>query len=189
MSPLSVVSLALAMSADAFAAAIAKGAALRRPRWREALRSGLIFGSIEALTPIVGWAIGTGAASWVQAWDHWIAFALLGGLGTKMVVDSLRPESALPEDRPPERHSFRSLALTGLGTSIDAMAVGVGLAFVDVPILPIAATIGVATFLAVTAGILLGRILGAIVGRRAELLGGLVLIGVGAGILAEHLGA
>lgn len=81
MNPLSIALLALAMSADAFAAAIAKGAALARPSWREALRTGLIFGSIEAITPLVGWALGSAAAPYVAAWDHWIAFAVLGLLG------------------------------------------------------------------------------------------------------------
>ena len=72
MTPISMAALALAMSTDAFAAAVGKGAALQRPRWAEALRTGLIFGTIEALTPIVGWALGSAAARYVTAWDHWI---------------------------------------------------------------------------------------------------------------------
>ena len=77
MNLLSTVLLALAMSNDAFAAAVVKGAALHKPHWLEAIRAGLIFGSIEATTPIVGWALGSLAASYVEAWDHWIAFDLL----------------------------------------------------------------------------------------------------------------
>jgi putative Mn2+ efflux pump MntP len=189
MSALSIVLLALAMSTDAFAAAIGKGTALDRPRWTEALRSGAIFGVIEALTPLVGWAIGAGAAAWVQSWDHWIAFALLAALGTKMVHQSLRTIDDDADVAKSSRHSFWSLALTGVATSIDALAVGVGLAFVDVSIVVVAAAIGCTTFVAVTAGVLLGRVLGAAVGRRAELVGGLILIGVGATIVAEHLWA
>jgi putative Mn2+ efflux pump MntP len=187
MNLVSTVLLALAMSTDAFAAAVVKGAALHRPHWREAVRAGLIFGGIEATTPIVGWALGSLAESYVEAWDHWIAFGLLGLLGAKMIREGLQAADEQLEERP-TRHPFWMLALTGLATSIDAMAIGVGLAFLDVPILPVAATIGLTTFLLVTAGVMLGRVLGVVVGKRAEIIGGLVLIGIGVAILVEHLG-
>ena len=87
MNLLSTALLALAMSTDAFAAAVGKGMALRQPRWREALRTGAIFGVIEGLTPVLGWAMGLAAADHVKAWDHWIAFALLGG-SKRLVVAS-----------------------------------------------------------------------------------------------------
>ena len=178
--------LSLAMSTDAFAAALGKGAALHRPQWREALRTGAIFGSIEAVTPIIGWLLGVGAARYVTAWDHWIAFILLGVLGLRMIHAGLGdPEQQLVSK--PTRHAFWVLAATGFATSIDAMAVGVGLAFLDVNILPIAAAIGSTTFLMVTAGVMLGRVLGAVAGKRAEIGGGLLLIGIGTAILVEHL--
>lgn len=178
--------LALAMSTDAFAAAVGKGAALHRPRWREALRTGFIFGVIEALTPIAGWAMGLTAAEYVKEWDHWIAFSLLGALGVRMVWSSLGADEAEPADKR-ARHSFWLLALTGLATSIDALIVGVGLAFLDVDILPVAAAIGATTMVMVTAGVMLGRVLGKIAGRRAELVGGLLLVGIGSFILYDHL--
>lgn len=182
-----VVFLALAMSTDAFAAAVGKGTALDRPRWIEAIRTGLIFGVIEAITPIIGWALGYAAAGYVEVWDHWIAFGLLTILGGQMVVRALRaPRHEEPEK--PTKHSFWVLAVTGFATSIDAMAVGVGLAFLDVNIFPIAAAIGCATFAMVTLGVMLGRLLGRIAGRWAEGVGGLVLIGIGIAILVEHLG-
>ena len=186
MSLVAIVLLALAMSTDAFAAAIGKGIALSRPRWSEALRTGAIFGAIEAATPIVGWAIGRAAASYVTRWDHWIAFVLLVGLGLHMIVAGLRARDDEPADRP-ERHGFWNLAVTGLATSIDAMAVGVGLAFVDIGIVPVAAAIGCATFVMVTLGVMVGRVLGQLVGRWAEVAGGVVLIAIGSGILYEHL--
>jgi putative Mn2+ efflux pump MntP len=189
MNALSTILLALAMSTDAFAAAVGKGTALHEPRFAEALRTGAIFGAIEAATPLVGWALGHAAVEWVQSWDHWIAFVLLGGLGAKMVVESFAPADADGDSERSSRHSFWSLALTGVATSIDALAIGVGLAFIHVSILPVAAAIGCTTFVAVTAGVMLGRVLGAAVGQRAELLGGLILIGVGATILVEHLAA
>lgn len=184
----SILLLALAMSTDAFAAAIGKGAALQQPRWREALRTGAIFGCIEALTPIAGWALGLTAADYVETWDHWIAFVLLGGLGLRMVVAGLGTQDKPDAPAKPERHSFWLLAATGFATSIDAMAVGVGLAFLNVSILPIALAIGLTTFVAVTVGVMLGRVLGTMAGRRAELGGGLLLIGIGTAILVQHLG-
>jgi len=185
MNPVATLFLAFAMSTDAFAAAIGKGAALHRPRWREAIRTGLIFGVIEALTPIVGWFLGKAAAQYVSAWDHWIAFALLAVLGGRMIINSFKAEEAI--DEKPASHSFWLLAVTGFATSIDAMAVGAGLAFVDVNIFSTAAAIGLATATMVTIGVMVGRVVGRIVGRRAECAGGIVLIGIGALILAEHL--
>lgn len=181
--------LALAMSTDAFAAAVGKGAALHKPRLSEALRTGAIFGVIEALTPVVGWALGLAAAQYVKTWDHWIAFTLLGVLGARMIWAGFSANAEEDPAKRPQRHGFWLLAITGLATSIDAMAVGVGLAFLDADIVPVAAAIGLTTFLAVTAGVMLGRALGIVAGKRAEIIGGLLLIGIGTAILVEHLSA
>jgi len=188
MNFLSTAALALAMSTDAFAAAVGKGSALQKPRWREALRTGLIFGVIEALTPLIGWALGLAAAGYVKQWDHWIAFVLLGVLGVRMIMEGFGAPDEEDAEKP-SRHSFWVLALTGFATSIDAMAVGVGLAFLDVAIVPVALAIGCATFAMVTLGVMVGRVLGAVAGKRAEIVGGLLLIGIGSTILFEHLTA
>lgn len=188
MNFLSIALLALAMSTDAFAAAVCKGSVLHRPQLREALRTGAIFGSIEALTPIVGWLLGTMAASVVEAWDHWIAFALLGILGVRMILAGLANDC--DSDTPQRlRHSFWILAITGFATSIDSMVVGVGLGFLDVAILPVALVIGLTTFTMVAIGVMLGRVIGAVAGQRAEIVGGLILIGIGSTILYQHLAA
>jgi len=186
MHPLSILMLGIAMSTDAFAAAVGKGAAMHRPRLRDALRAGLIFGTIEAVTPVIGWALGSAASAYVTAWDHWIAFVLLVLLGLRMIHAGLRADDG--DDGGVRRHGFWALAATGFATSIDALAVGVGLAFLDVNILAVAATIGLTTLVMVTAGILLGRVLGAMAGRRAEVAGGLLLCAIGSVILVEHLG-
>jgi putative Mn2+ efflux pump MntP len=186
MNPVSILLLGFAMSTDAFAAAIGKGAAMTRPRLGQALRVGLIFGVIEAITPLVGWLLGKGASRYIAAWDHWIAFGLLLVLGLHMIWNSLQPEPDEPVDAA-KKHGFVTLALTGLSTSIDALAVGVGLAFVKVPIVLVAAMIGLCTFSMVTLGIMLGRVLGEMVGKRAEMIGGIILIGVGVVIVYEHL--
>lgn len=178
--------LSLAMSTDAFAAAVGKGAVLHRPHWREALRTGLIFGIVEGLTPVIGWLLGQVAAPYMTAWDHWVAFVLLGILGVRMIREGMStPE---PESEKPARHSFWVLAITGFATSIDALVVGVGLAIMGADIMLIAAAIGFTTFVMVTLGVMLGRVLGVIVGKRAELIGGVILIGIGSLILYQHLG-
>ena len=145
MNAISTGVLAMAMSTDAFAAAIGKGSALDKPRWSEALRTGLIFGVIEGLTPLVGWLLGRGASRHVEAWDHWIAFALLAALGLRMVTAGMRAPAAERPPAKPSRHGFWLLAVTGLATSIDALIVGVSLAFLDVAIVPVAVAIGVCT--------------------------------------------
>lgn len=186
MNFLATAAIALAMSTDAFAVAIGKGAALQRPHLKEALRTGIIFGVIEGLTPLVGWALGHVAAPYVEAWDHWIAFTLLLVLGLRMIRESLAAGD--DDDEKPSKHSFWLLAITGFATSIDAMVVGASLALIDANIFTTAGAIGLATFVMVTLGVMLGRGLGRIVGKRAELAGGLVLIAIGCIILYEHIG-
>ena len=178
------IALSLAMSTDAFAAAVGKGAALHKPSWKEALRTGLIFGVIEGLTPILGWAMGRVAAPYVQAWDHWIAFGLLVALGLHMIIAGLSEQEE--ETEKPASHGFWTLAVTGFATSIDAMAVGASLAFLGEDILLTAAAIGLSTFIMVTIGVMVGRALGVLAGKRAEIVGGVILIAIGALILYEH---
>lgn len=191
MHPLSILLIGIAMSTDAFAAAVGKGAAMRKPRLRDALRAGLIFGVIEALTPVVGWWLGRSALPLVDAFDHWIAFGLLVLLGGRMIHAGLsgteEREAADDPASPARRHGFWTLAATGFATSIDALAVGVGLAFLDVNIAVVATVIGLCTLAMVTAGVMLGRVLGTIVGKRAEIVGGVILILIGVTIVYEHV--
>lgn len=190
MNPIALLLLALSMSSDAFSVAISKGTSLKNPRFTEALRMGLIFGTIEAITPIIGWFIGRSAASFVdasfvEAWDHWIAFAILGTLGLHVIYEGCKPCSE--KAAAPSRHSFSRLAVTAFGTSVDAMAIGISLAFVDVNILLAAGLIGLATAIMVTLGVMLGKVLGSLFGHRIEIFGGLMLIAIGAWILVSHL--
>lgn len=181
-----MIILAFGMSMDAFAASIGKGASLHKPHFREALRTGLIFGVIEAITPLIGWAIGLLASQYVMEWDHWIAFTLLFILGIRMIFEGCKNHRL--EDRPKaHRHGFWVLVATAIATSLDAMAVGVGLALLQVNILHTAAAIGLATALMATLGMLIGRFIGPLLGKRAEILGGVALIAIGINILYEHL--
>lgn len=128
------VLLAFGMSMDAFAASIGKGATLHKPKFSEALRTGLIFGAVETLTPLIGWGMGMLASRFVLEWNHWIAFVLLIFLGGRMIIEGFR--GADDEDEEPRRrHGFWLLVTTAIATSLDAMAVGVGLAFLQVNII------------------------------------------------------
>ncbi|WP_039056599.1 manganese efflux pump MntP [Enterobacter sp. Bisph1] len=177
--------LAFGMSMDAFAASIGKGATLHKPKFSEALRTGLIFGVIETLTPLIGWGLGLLATQFVLEWNHWIAFVLLVFLGGRMVIEGVRGDDG-SEGQTPHRHGFWLLVTTAIATSLDAMAVGVGLAFLQVNIVATALAIGCATLIMSTIGMMLGRFIGPLLGKRAEILGGVVLMGIGAQILWSH---
>ncbi|MFC3181906.1 manganese efflux pump MntP [Cypionkella sinensis] len=184
MSPISIGVLAVSMSVDAFIASLGKGAATTRPSFRTALKTGAIFGVVEMITPLIGWAAGVAASQYVQAVDHWIAFALLAAVGAHMLLQALTRK---PEEL--RASSLWTTVVTAVGTSLDAMAVGVSLAFLDVNIMVIAVAIGAATMVMSSTGILAGRYLGQRFGRVAEALGGVALFGLGALILFEHLTA
>lgn len=186
MSPVAIAVLSLSMSADAFAAAIGRGAQ-QRPDVPQALRQGLVFGVIEALTPLIGFAIGLIAAGLVEAVDHWIAFGLLGVVGGRMLYEGLTRDHDDTSERPANR-GLLTLVATAIGTSIDAGAIGVGLAFLEANIWVIAASIGATTFALATLGLLIGKAAGVRLGRAAEIVGGAALIVLGTKILLEHLG-
>jgi putative Mn2+ efflux pump MntP len=176
--------LAFGMSMDAFAASMGKGATLHKPKFSEALRTGLIFGAIETLTPLIGWGLGMLASQFVLEWNHWIAFILLTFLGGRMVIEGIRND--MGDDEPVQRHGFWLLVTTAIATSLDAMAVGVGLAFLQVNIIATALAIGCATLIMSTLGMMVGRFIGPLLGKRAEILGGIVLIGIGVQIMWSH---
>lgn len=183
MSIISNTIIALSMSADALAASISKGVVLRKPKLTYAMRIGLIFGSIETLTPIIGWLLGIMASELIASVDHWVAFGILGVIGGKMIYEGFHNEEKERKDS----HKLSLLVLTAMGTSIDAMAVGATLALLKVSIWVVAAMIGSATFVMATIGIMMGHYIGTKAGKIAEILGGACLIAIGAKILIEHL--
>ncbi|MCJ7874626.1 manganese efflux pump MntP family protein [Phaeobacter sp. J2-8] len=198
MSPIAIGVLALSMSVDAFVAALGKGAKSgagteggseggNRPSLGFALRTGAIFGAVEAVTPLIGWALGQSASPFIAAFDHWIAFVLLVAVGLHMLVQACRPRGV--GYAVTGRVSVWMTLATAFGTSIDAMVVGVSLAFLDVNILVVAAAIGCATLVTSTSGVLLGRFIGQRHGRIAEGTGGSILIALGSVILVQHLTA
>lgn len=184
MTPITLIFLAVSMSADAFAASISKGAELTKPRFRHAIGIGLVFGIIEAITPVLGWIAGKASQQYVQAWDHWVAFTLLSVIGLHMIYAGLKKEDKIEH----RQQTLWLLVLTATATSLDAMAVGASLAFIDANIIATSFAIGLATTVMASIGTLLGSNFGKFVGHWAELIGGVVLIGIGLAVLAEHTG-
>jgi putative Mn2+ efflux pump MntP len=176
-----VILIAIGLSMDAFAVSIAKGISVQRNRRGAAILLASLFGGFQALMPVVGWLAGLGLRDMIMEVDHWIAFGLLGFIGAKMIYDSTKSEGV------PEEDVTLSLALVlAVATSIDALMVGLGFAFLEIPILIPILIIGVVTFVLSYLGFMFGSRIGAIFGRRVKILGGIILILIGIRILAEH---
>jgi putative Mn2+ efflux pump MntP len=171
---------------DAFAVALGLGLRLQPATGRQTFRLAFHFGLFQFLMPIAGWAAGETLVRRIEKYDHWVAFALLGIVGGKMIFESFRMEKELRGERPDPTRGV-SLVVLGVATSIDALAVGLSLAAVGVAIIFPAVVIGVVSFVVTAMGMKLGPVLGRVIGRRAELLGGVVLILIGIKILADHL--
>ena len=179
--------LAFSLAMDSFAAALGTGACLRRPGIWEAVRVGACFGGVQLAMPAIGFALGLTFATFVQEVDHWVAFLLLLGVGGKMVWESLFGDDEDEADADGcGRTALGALLITAVATSIDAAAVGVSLAVVDVDIVSVCLLIGLVTFGMSSGGVLMGRAAGPLLGQRAELIGGLGLIAIGTKILVEH---
>lgn len=181
------LALSLALSMDAFAASVCKGASLFNPSLREAIRTGFIFGIIEAITPIIGWSLGLLASQYIIKWNHWIAFSLLFMLGSQMIYQSYHHAKNNSKPQPIHCHNSFTLITTALATSLDAMAIGVSLAFLQINIIHTAMAIGLMTMIMATLGILLGRYIGPLLGKKAEMIGGATLIIIGFSIVYQNI--
>ena len=184
MGPVEILLLAVGLAMDASAVSIGARASGRAAGRRAAFRLGFHFGLFQFLMPVVGWFAGSAVVSLVVALDHWVAFGLLAIIGGHMIWEGLHPD--------PRGHSFDpsrgwSLIMLSIATSIDALAVGLSLAVLQVSIWKIAAVIGLVTAVLSAASFWLGARLGVVFGRRMAVAGGVVLIGVGVKILVEHL--
>lgn len=183
-----MILLALSMSVDAFAAALVKGAAAPHQLSRvKIIGVALVFGITETMTPLVGWLLGRAAQHLIEDLDHWIAFGLLTALGIRMIYSGCQQDLVAAVEERDKKHNWFNIVLTAIATSIDALIVGVSLAFLNVNIISAALVIGVASTGMAVLGLSLGKILGNVVGKRVEIVGGLVLISIGTMILAEHL--
>ena len=182
---LSLFLLAVGLSMDAFAVSICKGLALKKIKFSDALIVGLWFGGFQALMPVIGYFLGAQFKDAISAYDHWIAFGLLSLIGGNMIR-----EAVFEKDEPETDSalSFRSMLLLAIATSIDALAVGVTFAFLDVRIVPSVTLIGITTLLLSMLGVKAGSLFGAKYEKKAEILGGVILILLGIKTLLEHLG-
>ncbi|ROS68733.1 putative Mn2+ efflux pump MntP [Curtobacterium sp. PhB172] len=178
--------IALGVSADAFAVALGKGLHMKRFDVRHALVIALTFGAFQALMPLLGWLLGSAFAQYIAAFDHWIAFGLLALIGGKMLWEAFSKHEDNEQDT--DRLPIRELLVLAIATSIDALAVGVTLAFLPVSIGGAVLLIGVTTAVLSFAGVVVGRRVGARFGKPAEIAGGVVLILIGVNIVLEHTG-
>lgn len=189
--------VAVGLSMDAFAVAICKGLGMKKLDMRQALVIGLFFGGFQAFMPTIGWFLGAQFASLVMSIDHWIAFILLAFIGGKMLFDAIKDddESETGEVKDGEgakgsapRLDLRELTMLAIATSIDALAVGITFAFLDVDIVPAASFIGVVTFVLSVIGVAVGNQFGSRWEKPSTIVGGVVLILIGVRILLEHIG-
>lgn len=185
MSLLTLFVTAVGLSMDAFAVAICKGLAMKKLSWKKALVIGLWFGGFQALMPTLGYLLGTRFQQAVTAIDHWIAFILLSLIGFSMIREALSKDQ---DDGVNDSLDVKTMLLLALATSIDALAVGVTYAFLQVRIVPAVTFIGVTTLVLSIAGVKIGNVFGLKYKARAEVAGGTILIVMGTRILLEHLG-
>ena len=175
---------------DAFAVSICKGLSVRKVGLKECCIVGIYFGGFQALMPTIGFILGSQFTKYIVSIDHWIAFILLAIIGANMIRESREEEETPDGECPKEEHPFavKTMLLLAVATSIDALAVGVTLAFLEVNLIPAVSFIGACTFIISAAGIKIGNIFGMKYKSRAELAGGIILILIGLKILLEHLG-
>ena len=169
---------------DAFAVSVCKGLAMKKLSLKKAFIIGLWFGGFQALMPTLGYLLGTRFEQYVTTIDHWIAFALLVLIGANMIKEALSKE----EDSANDSVDVKTMFLLAVATSIDALAVGITYAFLQVQIVPAVTFIGVITFSLSVAGVKIGNVFGLKYKKKAEITGGIILIVMGTKILLEHLG-
>ncbi|MDY0152933.1 MAG: manganese efflux pump MntP family protein [Candidatus Cloacimonas sp.] len=181
---LSILLISFGLAMDAFAVSISNGITIQCLKLRHAVKIAIFFGGFQALMPVLGWLAGIGLKQYVESFDHWIAFGLLTFIGLKMIYEAIWIDEIEKKCDP-----LNLIVLLGLAiaTSIDAMAVGVTFAFLHISIFTPALVIGVVTFILSLAGVFIGNRLGGRIGSKMEVLGGIILIGMGTKILLSHL--
>jgi manganese efflux pump family protein len=185
MNFITILGLALGLAMDAFAVAIAVGSRLDRLAPRPIFRLSFHFGLFQFMMPIIGWFVGSQIARYIQHYDHWLAFLLLAYIGSKMIWESWKHDEQKESLTDPTRRW--SLIILSVATSIDALAVGLSMALINVAILFPSVIIGIVAAAMTALGMVFGRKLGARFGKKMEFIGGLILIAIGINIVAGHL--
>jgi putative Mn2+ efflux pump MntP len=192
---LQVFLIALGLSMDAFAVSVSAGICIAQLQWPYILRGAFSFGFFQFLMPLIGWTAGLYFRNQIQNYDHWVAFALLVFIGGKMLLESFgEKDPSCPDDSENQMRSshvdirnIRILLMLSLATSIDALAVGLSFSFLGYSIVDAALLIGLITLGVCLLGFEFGKRLGHLIEKRAEQLGGIILVGIGIKILLEHL--
>ena len=185
MSFIEVFLIAVGLAMDAFAVSVCKGLKMRRVDYKYTLIIAFFFGFFQAMMPAIGWLAGKQFESYINSIDHWIAFILLAFIGGRMVWEALHEDD---EDDSHIVYDFKEITMLAVATSIDALAVGISFAFLQVRILPSVTAIGVITFLLSIVGVLIGNRFGMKFKTKAEVAGGVILVLIGLKILLEGLG-
>ncbi len=180
--------IGVGLSMDAFVVSICKGLGMSRLNMRQAAVISLFFGGFQAFMPLIGWALGSQLTDFITPIDHWIAFGLLAFVGGKMLWDAFHEDDEDEGVQTDEKLDLKELLMLAIATSIDALAVGITFAFLQVAIVPSITIIGLTTFVISFAGVAVGRFFGARFEKPATIVGGVVLILIGVKILLEHLG-
>lgn len=176
--------LAVGLSMDAFAVSICKGLSVKKLKLKHALICGGYFGFFQALMPVIGYFAGVWFADLISSFDHWVVFILLALIGGNMIRESFSNE----EEEVVDSFAFKTMFMMAIATSIDALAVGVSFAFLNVNIFTSALLIGLTTFVLSAIGVKVGNVFGSKYESKAELVGGIILILIGLKVLLEHLG-
>lgn len=175
--------IAAGLSMDAFAVAVCKGLSMQRMNYGHALVTGFFFGGFQAFMPLIGYLLGTQFSGYITSVDHWIAFILLSFIGINMIKESGNDHCENVDNS----FSLKNMTVLSLATSIDALAVGITFAFLQVDIIPAVSTIGITTFVFSFLGVKIGNVFGSRFKSKAEFTGGVILIAMGVKILIEHL--
>lgn len=180
--------IGVGLSMDAFAVSICKGLGMEKINKKQAFTIGLYFGGFQALMPLIGWFLGIRFQQYITSIDHWIAFILLVCIGGKMVVEAVRDRDHEVVGKKAQPLDHKEMFLLAVATSIDALAVGITFAFLDTPIIEAIVIIGCTTFVLSIVGVIVGNFFGTRYKKKAEIIGGIILILIGLKILLEHLG-
>ena len=172
-----------ALSMDAFAVSITKGITLKKINLSIAIKIAFFFGLFQAIMPLIGWLFGMNFELYIRSIDHWIAVILLSFLGIKMIIDAINDDT---ENATTTYLNNKELIVLSIATSIDALAIGVTFAFLNIDIVPICISIGIITFLVCFIGVLIGKKIGSLFKNYAQIVGGVILVLIGLNILNEH---
>ena len=183
---------AFALSMDAFAVSITKGITLNKINKQIAFKIAFFFGLFQGVMPFIGWFLGIRFESYIKSIDHWIAFFLLSFIGIKMILDAKEVDNDVLNTNEKYNSLYsinnKELIILSIATSIDALAVGISFAFLNIDIVPICLSIGIITFLVCFIGVIIGKKIGAMFKNYAQIIGGIILILIGLNILNEHTG-